>query len=613
MARIIIVVLVFFLLVPDSRGANIYVAKHGKDTVGYGLDSNQPYATIHYAINSAQAGDSIHIRVDTYALTTPIIIDKPLTLTRYAWGLVEFDASGWDTSISNKHMLTIENTHDVTLHRINFRNCIGSGSKAIYIHGKCRNVTLASCEFKYIGWRTASLTPPTNTSKHNAHVIHVVGDSSQAISNLVIAGSLIVSSATGFSEAVTITGNVDSFLIADNKIVANDNIGIVVAGNYAPPSYYGNSNPALNQPRNGNIVRNEVTICMSPVSIPAGIYLDGAYNCIVEQNWLRHNAVGISVGAEQPLVPGSHPVSGNIIRNNIILENYVCGMVLGSNNDSVSIQNTIVCNNTLFKNRQGNIYYPVDRNGGEVHLQNIDGLELQNNILHALDTIHNIVALDSYRINNFRTDYNLYYRNDSTMSYLINNNVLEFNSSASRGGYYSINPSGFQQNILFLGLDSNSKLGNPGYHGVSSQGYDFSPGLLAYNAGNPDTSLIPPGVADFNRQRRVWGGRVDIGALEYAIYFSVNEVQNENLTLNIYPNPAKESAHIRLSLQYKETVSFAVYNTSGAIVYRVEPRSYPSGISQIELPIQSLPVGLYLITANAQDGRNITSGKLIIR
>lgn len=614
MVRIFIIISICMLFCTGLHAANIYVAKHGKDTVGYGMDSIQPYQTIHYAISSASAGDSIFIRVDTYSLTSPIIIDKPLTLTRYAWGLVEFNAGNWDTTISNKHMLTIENTHDVTLHRINFRNCIGSGSKAVYIHGKCRNVTLASCEFYDIGWQTPSLTVPTDTAKHNAHVIHVVGDSSQPISKLVIAGCQVWSSATGFSEAVTITGNVDSFLIADNDIAVNENIGIAVTGNYAPPKYYGNANPALNQPRNGAILRNDVSHCYSFISTPAGIYLDGAYDCIVELNWLQSNSVGISVGAEQPLLPGSHPVSGNIIRNNVILENYVTGMVLGSNNPSVNIQNTIVCNNTLFKNRQGNQFIPVNRHGGEVHLQNIDGLELQNNIFHALDTIHHIVALDGYRINNFRTDYNLYYRDDSTMSYLINNGVLEFNTSTSSGGYYSIHPSGFHQNILTLGLDTNSKLGNPGYYGKGFSGYDFTIGTNspAYNSGNPDTALIPPGERAYNNGWRVFAGRVDIGAAEYAVWGNVESVLDKNSKLNIFPNPARETVNVKLNLDSKEILSFVVYNSTGALVYKTEPRTFKANDNQTAIQIQALAPGVYVLMAMTSDGQNLASGKFIV-
>lgn len=613
MVRILIIISICMLFCTGLHAANIYVAKHGKDTVGYGMDSIQPYQTIHYAISSASAGDSIFIRVDTYSLTSPIIIDKPLTLTRYAWGLVEFNAGNWDTTISNKHMLTIENTHDVTLHRINFRSCIGSGSKAVYIHGKCSNITLASCEFNYIGWRTAHLTPPTDTAKHNAHVIHVVGDSSQPISNLVIAGCLVHSSATGFSEAVTITGNVDSFLVADNKILLNDNIGIAIAGNYAPPTYHGNSNPALNQPRNGKIIGNDVDGCYSFISNPAGIYLDGAFNCTVEQNWLIHNSVGISVGGEQPLLPGAHAVSGNIVRNNIILENYVTGMVLGSNNPPVNIQNTIVCNNTLFKNRQGNQFIPVNRHGGEVHLQNIDGLELQNNIFHALDTIHHIVAMDGYRINNFRTDYNLYYRDDSTMSYLINNGVLEFNTSTSSGGYYSIHPLGFYQNIHTLGLDTNSKLGNPGYYGRGA-GYDFTIGTNspAYNSGNPDTVLIPPGERAYNNGWRVFAGRVDIGAAEYAVWGNVGTIFDKKTKLHVFPNPVRETLNVKLNLQNKETLSFFVYNSVGVMVYNTEPRSYQPGDIQTAIQIQSIPSGVYMLMAITSDGRNLASGKFIV-
>lgn len=608
-------VFIFLLCIAATfnlHAQRVYVATTGTDGAGFGT-ATAPYKTIQYAHDNAQPGDSIMVSPGTYSVTTPIVITKAITITN-SGGLVELDASAWDTTIMGKHMLTIHDVNNVTVNGISITNCIGSGSKGIYLYGVCKDVTIRSCAFRNISWsKGAGINPPTDQAKHNAHVIHVVGDGAQPVSQLNIKGCELTSNYTGFSEGVTLTGYIDSFYVTGNKIQGNDNIGIVIAGNYAPPTYIGNSNPAVNQPRNGWIHHNDVQWCVSPISASAGIYIDGAYNCFVEYNWLLQNGVGVSVGGEQSIGVGAHALSGNVVRGNIVISSAISGMVLGANNASVTVQNVLVCNNTLYKNRAGSPVNVVDNTGGEIHLQNVDGLQLQNNIIHALDTIHNVVALDGYTIKNFNSDYNLYYRDDGSMSFLVNNGVLGFNNSTTSGGYYAITPYGFHQNIANLGLDTHSYQSAPLYGGLTQFGYDFMPdhSSQAIDNGNPDTALIPPGATDQRGIDRIFNKRVDMGAYEWQNYIGVNEAYNISVHAILYPNPSDGALHLQLSLLQPVNAVVIMTDITGKTIYRTEPVLYAAGNQEIALHADKLVPGNYIVSVYGNHGEMLWSGKLL--
>lgn len=598
-----------------ASAGNVYVGAKGTDANGRGTSPNAPYKTIQYAHDNITPGDTIFVMPDTFMLTSPIVITQPVTITRYDnTGLAVLDARNWSTGTPYKHMLTISGTNNVTINRLNFENCIGIGSKAIYVHGNCNNITLNGCEIRNIGWKNGGdNTPPSDPANHNAHGIHIVGDGAQGIKNLIISLCKVAYCATGFSEGVALTGYIDSVDIVSNQIAGIPNIGLVVAGNYAPPQYVGNSNPAVNQVRNCRIRFNDVSSCFFNGVASAGIYIDGAFNCIVESNNLNGNGVGISVGAEQPQGAGAQPVGNILVRNNLVIRNAVAGMIIGSNHPSNVVVNTVVCNNTLFQNRTGNAVTPVDRNGGEIHLQNINGLQLQNNVLHALDTIHNVVALDGYKIQNFRSDYNLYYRDNNSMSYLINNNVLEFNGSTTAGGYYSLSPTGWYQQLRSLGMDSNSVFAAPGYGGLTRHGYDFMPyfNTPLYNSGNPDTNLIPAGHVDQRNQERVFRDTVDIGAWEFQVYTHINNDGSESALATLYPNPVSETGNLAITLKKPEHLTASVTDISGKTVYTSKPALYSKGKSVITIPLNNLPPGNFFIMLRNRQGELVWTGKLV--
>ncbi|MBI2793660.1 MAG: T9SS type A sorting domain-containing protein [Ignavibacteria bacterium] len=66
---------------------------------------------------------------------------------------------------------------------------------------------------------------------------------------------------------------------------------------------------------------------------------------------------------------------------------------------------------------------------------------------------------------------------------------------------------------------------------------------------------------------------------------------NEELILSIAPNPSSDRAKLTLSRIPDERTSIVIYNSNGELVWR----QVGSGVSAIQLPVQALSSGLYLI------------------
>lgn len=616
-----------FLLLTTTLSANAagnyYVKSTGNDGFG-GQSIATAFKTIQHAVFKAGSGDTINVLAGTYSITTPIAVNRSLMIRRYGTGQALLDAQAWPAATPNKEMLTVSNAHNVTIEGLDFANCTGTGSKAIYIHGWSTNPVISNCTIRNIGWISNDLTTiPTNAANDNAYAIHIVGNATNPISNSIIRGCHISNCATGFSEAVALTGHVTGALITRNVIDSIANIGIVLAGNYMPPTGIGNTDSTKNQCRDAVVSFNTVMHCMSAVRNAAGIYIDGGRHCTVENNILFENGVGISVGAEQPL--RGNKVQQNIIRNNEIAGNAVAGMFIGADNAHGNfVLYTLVNNNTFYKNRNGKHINGVttiagqpspvfaNMHGGEVHLQNADGLELQNNIIHSLDTTRHVVALDGYAIYQFRSDYNLYYRDNGTMSYVIGNGVVAFNNLtvANISGYYAVNGAGGNKNPKAIGLDTNSALANPLFN---TGNFTIQAASPARDKGNPDIIGINPGVTDRLDSTRIIGPRVDIGAFEYPTPpIGINNTNHSVLNeAKLYPNPVANKLNIEIELQQPQALSIVVTDITGKKVLVTSPVLYGAGTSVIPVLLLNAIPGNYVVTVLDNNMKVQWSGKIV--
>lgn len=592
--------LVSFLLLlfysSPAAGTSYYVAMTGSDS-NTGSPAS-PFRTIVHAVQTAGTGDTVRVTAGIYDEATTIIINKPLTLIGTANAIVD----GSSLSGAIKLMLELISPSNVSIDSLVFRNCIGYGAQGIRMTGGGNNITIQHCVLSNIGWTGNDLIAVPANSSFNAHPLYIAGSSATALSNIRLLSNEIYNCATGYSEAMTLKGNVDHFLIAGNHVHHIANIGIDIAGNYADAG----APPAVSQARNGSVLNNKVDHCMSAIGNAAGIYIDGGLNCIVAGNELTANAVGISIGAEQPTGAGAQPCYGNVIRNNRIYNNAVTGMFIGAGLNSGTVQHTNIYNNTFFRNRTGEMVNGVssiggagpavyaNAFGGEVQIQNCDSTYFVNNILYATRGKRVMVALAQYTATHFQSDYNDYYHEDQTS--LIDLTGVRFNTLTNTQGCPNL--SAFTQ---ATGLDIHSLSIFPGFRDTALADLRLYPGTPAIDKGDPtaDTSLC--GALDGYGNPRIYNNRVDMGVFESQVPVAVSAISPiQASTVRIYPNPLADGMLYYSAAE--EIISVTIIDRTGRVVQTI---AYPQG----NVPIDIVP-GVYWLQFRDRQG-NVSVRKFV--
>lgn len=508
--RILIVCIIPLSITPQLNAqVNYYISA----TMGNNSNDgsfNAPWQTIQHALFNIPFSEDnviIHLRAGTYVLSDGLYISGArggsagnyFTLQAYEDnGTPETVTLDGSALIPGASFLTISNTSYVRVQNLTFANYAGNYGKGIYVHDGSDYVEILNNTITDLHWSTSGNLP---TSNDNLNGIVIVGDNATDISTqIMVLGNHLYNLTTGYSEALTITGNVDGFVIADNQVNDISNIGIVAAGNYPWVGIPDN----LNHARNGTIRNNTVYNCASPIAIAAGIYLDGAVNVTVENNSSYANQVGLSVGCEQE---GSS--TGHILRNNLVYNNADAGIYLGSVGGNRLVQDISVSGNTFFKN------FSAGGFGGEIVLQEIDQVTMRNNIFWARATV---VMIASQTVTAADFDYNLYYNangnggNQATFDWSVPEGNTAFYTSFT--AYQT--GTGFDTNSIFIDPQFvNTNLPAPDLH--------LTTGSPAFDGGDPAT--LTTGQTDMDGQSRTMFTAVDIGADEAAMILPVEYLQ----------------------------------------------------------------------------------------
>lgn len=560
-----------------------YVSTTGNDTTGTGTAA-LPFKTIVKGVQAAPSGGTVLVLSGTYPVTGPIFVGKPLTIQKSGSGAVVVNASGWTST--DTYVLGIVNTSNVTIDGLTISNKIGNGSKGIWIlansgaTANLNNITIKNCIVKNIGWISNNLSAIPANSGIVANAIKVDGGSgTYAITNVKIENSEINNCATGWGEAVTLTGNVNGFSVLGNTVYDIANIGIVAAGNYTSTGAASN-----NQARNGIIASNEVFDCMSAVANSAGIYVDGALNVTIQRNEVYNCGVGLAVGAEQNTATGNGGQStGHIVNNNSVYNNVITGAIFGGvigSGYTTNVSDTKIFNNTFYKNRTGATINGVttiggtavstiaDVYGGEVHFQNSSGITFKNNILYATTGKKAFLASYGYNISNFVSNYNLYYREGNT-DFIIDLTGVSFNGSSTTGSYNAA------QFATATGQDVNSVVSLPGF--VNAATFDFSlvSGAFAADKGDTTYNATYSGTLDFDDNNRKRNGRIDIGCSELQTGSTAKSAatakNTEEIapTFAVFPNPASDVITINFGKDIK-VATISVSDLNGRVLLKEE-------------------------------------------
>ncbi len=303
---------------------------------------NGPYTTITAGLNAAVAGDTVQVKAGTY--NEAVVFPNSGTASAYI--TLQGDSGAiidGSTGVSSEILVTINGKSYVKLIGFEIRNRKKSGSSyvpmGVYVSGGGSNIEIRNNKV----WGIEN----TNTNG-NAHGIAVYGDSSTAISNIIIDGNQIYSCKLGWSESMVLNGNVNGFTVSNNIVHDNNNIGIDFIG------FEGTCGTAsLDQARNGTCVGNTVyniTSASNPSyggeTAADGIYVDGGKSIVIERNKVDKCDIGIELASEH-----QDKATDNItIRNNFVSRSIQGNIQMGGyDSNKGNATNITVVNNTTYQ------------------------------------------------------------------------------------------------------------------------------------------------------------------------------------------------------------------------------------------------------------------------
>lgn len=567
--HVIILCISFLLISHVVESANIFVKIAGNDNFN-GLSYAQAVKTIRRGLEIANPGDVVLIDGGTYyeriVMPKSGTVSKFITLTNYNNGIVYVDGSSGTINSNQEALLTCVNKSFIKIQNIQFRNNYRANARGILIYGIGKEFQISNCKVYNIGWTNSKTAIPN--SSNSAHGILAVGTAADSLHTLSFVGNEVYNCITGYSETFTLVGNVRNFLIENNIIHDNTNIGIDIAGHYS----WTGAPAAVNMARNGTIRQNTVYNCVMPnaIDLASGIYVDGGKNIHIDRNRVFNNGCGISIGCEN----NGKTVSNVQVRANLVYNNKNAGIIFGSNQPNSTITKSIVNNNTIYKNYTDEAKYGIY--GAEFVLQNCTLNKFTQNIY--VPRTNNCVAIGcwNYTQTNNTFNYSLFWRTTNSQTNWLAN----------------------------VPNDPYGVFGDPKFVAPSvsiSANFHLQTGSKAINKGNPSFA-IGLNELDLDGEARIQQGRCDIGADEtplLSLFNNSSEERSEVISdavkqITLFPNPTSDFLNVTNS----ENSAYEIYDSTGETMLKSTNQSG-------KIDVRSLPSGLYYLQViNAENKRS---------
>lgn len=482
---------------------NYYVSADKGDNRNDGLSVQTAWQEIPYAIDSLKPGDVLTILEGTYPGKINVhksgTLKKPIVIKSQKGHDVYVEGQGLG---KNEFLMKIEDQKHIVIQGLKFRDYQKLDAQGLLIENSSY-ISILSNEFSDIDYRKNAGRKRAKEWQNSQPLIVYGSNANQPVKNLIIRDNIIRNCEVGQSECLAVNGNVDSFEIVGNKVFDNTNIGIDVIGFEKICE-----DEKFDQPRNGLILGNHIYDCPSTYDPGAGIYIDGAKDIIIEQNFSYRNDYGIEVGCENARKLVGASASGIVVRNNVVYRNELTGIALGGleyedesgQEHHTMIRDCVIRNNTCFGNDTKGDY------NGEVFIKFLNNVEIHSNIFYA-DNERNVLLHVETATTGLKLFHNLFYSTRSEESAFIQplknqpfDSFQKYKSNPNFGG-----PS--------------SKFANPKFKDITSKKYNF---LIQAGSGAIDTGLdslnarpiIGKTELDMQGQERLKGKALDCGAYE---------------------------------------------------------------------------------------------------
>jgi hypothetical protein len=556
-----------------------YVNGTSGNDAASGLSQLNAWKTIQKACDNATPGSKVLISGGIYneqpELNVSGIPGNPIVFEGIPGELVIIDGSG----LGGSTMLTIFDQSYLHFRNLTIRNLLRNFAVGILVetteNGHVTDVSFEKLIITNINWTNDPTIMPGPGNNSNPFLFYGTGLSqANTISGIVVDSCEIFNNITGYSENLTLNGNVEGAVITNNSIHNNRNIGICIAGNYNACSV-----PALDHARNVDISGNEVYYNISQAATSAGIYVDGGRKVLIEHNRAYHNGVGIEIGCERDGITDSCTV-----RDNIVFDNLDWGVGVGGYDPATTgqVRYTSVTNNTLYKNT-------VNNSGmGEFYMPKASQCSFINNIIFtsSQNVFLTFDPINPQQDNTF--DYNCWYSPGNDPSAVIVNWRGETLQS-------------FSAYQTATGFDVHSFYGNPLFldPGTTAPDFVLDEGSPCINTGDP-AFVLHDGETDFVGFPRIYDSRIDVGSFEYQGPNSTDELE-ESEQISVSPNPCKTEFIIR---GLKTGAVVRILDMQGRMIMQIYSNSNCYSVEGIER-------GIYLIKVLLDAGKTLER-KLII-
>ncbi len=480
-----------------------YVSTSGNDSNLGTITS--PWRTIQKAANTATAGSTVNVRGGTYAELIEVTVSGSagggfITFQSYTGETAIIDGTSFSpfTSGSEHDVILMEDRSYLRWQGFEIRN-FNTATQNVEINGIL--VMGTSHHIEIIGNKIHDIRiNVTQTSGGNGHGILCIGtNGTTAMTDIVIDSNEVYNLRTGFSECITVNGNVNNWRVTNNVVHDCNNIAIDAAGHYGVCP-----NAANDQARNGIISGNRVTDIDSSHN-PAyggnfvtgggghsadGLYVDGGTNIIIERNIVVRANIGIEMASEH----AGKSTSYITVRDNVVVESYTFGITIGGyDTDRGSTENCKILNNTLLNNGtsgESEIEFQFDTRNNVV----------KNNVIYGNGLgyfIHNGYTQNTGNV----VDYNLYFGPGG--------------SGAALFAWKNVGYTGFTAYKSGSGNDAHSIYADPKFINAGALNLQLQVTSPAIGVG--DNNVISGGELDLAGAARIAGALVDMGAYEYLL------------------------------------------------------------------------------------------------